>query len=24
MIEREDKAMSTLPDDPTEMARWVP
>ena len=24
MIEREDKAMATLPDDPTEMARWVP
>jgi hypothetical protein len=24
MIKREDKAMSTLPDDPTEMARWVP
>lgn len=24
MIEREDKVMSTLPDDPTEMATWVP
>lgn len=24
MIEREDKAMSKLPDDPREMARWVP
>jgi hypothetical protein len=24
MIKREDKAMSKLPDDPREMARWVP
>ena len=24
MIEREDKAMSKTPDDPREMARWVP
>ena len=24
MIEREDKAMSKVPDDPREMARWVP
>jgi len=24
MIEREDKAMSNLPDDPREMAKWVP
>ena len=24
VIEREDKAMSKLPDDPREMARWVP
>jgi len=24
MIKREDKAMSKLPDDPSEMARWVP
>jgi hypothetical protein len=24
MTEREDEAMSTVPDDPREMARWVP
>jgi hypothetical protein len=24
MIEREDQAMSKMPDDPREMARWVP
>jgi len=24
MIKREDKAMSKLPDDPREMAKWVP
>jgi FtsZ-interacting cell division protein ZipA len=24
MIKREDKAISKLPDDPREMARWVP
>ena len=24
MIKREDDAMSKLPDDPREMARWVP
>jgi hypothetical protein len=24
MIEREDEAMSTVSDDPREMARWVP
>lgn len=24
MIEREDNAMSKTPDDPREMARWVP
>jgi hypothetical protein len=24
MINREDKAMSKMPDDPREMARWVP
>ena len=24
MIEREDEAMSKVPDDPREMAKWVP
>jgi hypothetical protein len=24
MIKREDQAMSNMPDDPREMARWVP
>lgn len=24
MIEREDKAISKVPDDPREMAKWVP